>query len=105
MAKNQEDFDVRISVLEHTVVAQNATTEATLKRIEDVLKEIHNKQDASILSTGVNLATLRGEIALVDQKGQQTNSKVNKFFGGLLTLIAAIIGGLFSMPEIFGLKK
>jgi len=101
MTKQEEGFDVRVSVLEHTVVAQNAATEATLRRIESVLKEIHDKQDHSILSVSVAIADINGKIALVEEKNTQTNSKINKFFGGLLTIIAAIIGGIFSMSDLF----
>lgn len=105
MAKTQsDDIEIRVSLLEHTVIAQNAATNETLRRIESVLREVHDKQDTSILNTSVKITEIDGKIALVEQKAEQTNSKVNKFFGGILALILAIVGGIASIPEIFTKK-
>lgn len=99
-----EDLNTRMSVLEHTVVAQNASVDRRLESMEKVLKEIHEKQDTYILKTSVDIESIRGQMALNAEKTAQVNRKVNKFFGGILTIVAAIVGGIFSMPEVLGLK-
>ena len=100
-----DDMNVRVSVLEHTVVAQNAEVNKRLESMEKVLKEIHDKQDTYILASSVKMEGLQGQINLNAEKTAAVNSKVNKFFAGLITIFAAILGGVFSMPELFGLKK
>lgn len=103
--KPADGLNVRLSVLEHTIVGQNASMDKRLESMERVLREIHDKQDKYILNTSVGMEAMKGQIALVNERTTVVNSKVNKFFGGLLTIFAAILGGIFSMPELFGLKK
>lgn len=103
--KHSDTNDVRLSVLEHTVVGQNAEVKERLASMERVLGEIHDKLDRHVLTASVGMESLRGQIALNAEKTAAVNSKVNKFFAGLVSIFAAILGGVFSMPEIFGLKR
>lgn len=100
-----DDMNVRVSVLEHTIVAQNASVDKRLESMERVLKEIHDKQDKYILASSVRIEGMQGQINLNTEKTAAVNSKVNKFFTGLVTIFAAILGGIFSMPELFGLLR
>ena len=95
-----DEMNVRVSVLEHTVVAQNAETNKQLESIWRVLKEMHDKQDTYILGTSVRMEELRGQITLNAEKTASVNSKVNKFFGGLLTVILTLVGSAFSLFRI-----
>lgn len=101
----KQSTEVRLSVLEHTVVGQNASVNEKLGSMDSVLREIHNKLDQTILSNAVEMEKMKGQIALNVVATAAVNSKVNKFFGGLLTIFAAMIGGIFSMPELFLPKK
>jgi hypothetical protein len=84
------------SVLEQTVVAQNAAMNTELSKMNGVLKEIHDKLDKTILSHTVELTVLKASNEDNKTKIEDTNTRITRtstFFGGLIT---AIVGGIAS---------
>lgn len=96
---SDQDLNARVSVLEHMATAQNAVTNQRLNSIDSVLKEIHDKLDKSLTATPVEITRLDGRINLTDERHKNLNSKVNKVFGGVVSLIIAIVGGIASWSD------
>lgn len=93
-----------VTVLERTVVSQNAAVNTELKEIKGVLREIHDKLDRSTLEHAVELVKQRAlidanaikvEAALTMQGNEiaRVESKITKASAALATLFVTVLGG------------
>lgn len=106
MEKPTLDIEIRVALLESTVIQQNEAVNQRLSRIEDVLLEMHDKLDQHILSQAVAMAKAEANIsanakAIVDAKADAAhqistiNSKIAKASSFISTIVTAIIVSAF----------
>lgn len=87
-----------VTVLERTVVSQNAAVNTELKEIKGVLREIHDKLDKSTLEHAVELVKQR---ALIDANSLKTEAALSAQGGeiarveGKITKAGALLGTIF----------
>lgn len=104
------------TMLEHTVVAQNASIKSELDKMNGVLREIHDKLDATILTQTVEVTRIQGQmqantlaaaIEFTKQQGQITanadgvlslNKRLSKTAAAIVGLFTAVAGGMATWP-------
>jgi len=94
------------TMLEHTVVAQNASIKTELDKMNGVLREIHDKLDSTILTQTVEVTKIQGHLtsnnlaaAIEFTKHQgmiEANSEGLKSLNTRLSRTAAAIVGIFT---------
>lgn len=97
-----KDLDIRISVLENTVIKQNQSVDGRLANIEHTLAEIHNKMDSHILSQAISITKLEGNkqnqdlvIANLQKEISGISSKIAKTSSMIAMFVAALITSAF----------
>jgi hypothetical protein len=93
--KKSQELVTQVALLEQTVVR----TDEKLNRISEILIEIHNKLDSTILNHSLKLAEHKAELAIL-KDDIEDNSKEIKRVESRGTKIIAFTGTLFTI--IFG---